>query len=416
MTVNDYQALLVNPNYTKANVAREVEERGGYAIKKNEDITTIDLPYAVYVVQDKVVFHLDPDDTTTIHDGTTVLVSNDAKRFKSDGIFKVFSVIDQTNTPPVSPASGDAYLVTSAATGDWTSHEDEIAQYTLNGWKFIVPKTGQIIYVVDETAYYHLNNGGTWVSGLGSLQASDGSLSIAALDFPMGIGVEAEQNAPPGTPVDGTFYIVGGAPTGAWVGHNQEIAHRRSGVWIYLSAYEGAGVYDRAVNDFKKFDGATWILAFVPGAVVTHRESFVAGPTVGTSNEWDENAGERAVNAPTSTEGDELATFTHTSLDTDNVLYFNVASKAEKSGTGGLGFFAAVYLDGATVATDWGWWDVESGASGDGYFSIRLRMPITDTSSHTYRVRAGLYTSSFTAHTATFRDTLIEMEERVVTA
>src|SRR5712664_2283897 len=66
------------------------------------------------------VFHYDPADTTTAHDGTSCLVSADGLRYKlavGTDVF-AYAVLDNTiATPPVSPTLGDAYLVAAAATG-----------------------------------------------------------------------------------------------------------------------------------------------------------------------------------------------------------------------------------------------------------------------------------------------------------
>ena len=43
------------------------------------------------------------------------------------------------NTPPVSPNVGDLYLVGISPTGDFSSHENKIAQYLSGGWRFYTP-------------------------------------------------------------------------------------------------------------------------------------------------------------------------------------------------------------------------------------------------------------------------------------
>lgn len=69
--------------------------------------------------------------------------------FYKDGVWSIFegvnTVLDSINTPPVSPAIGDSYLVTGVATGDWTGHEDDIATWTGTEWVFKQPQLGDII-------------------------------------------------------------------------------------------------------------------------------------------------------------------------------------------------------------------------------------------------------------------------------
>jgi|GEM_PF-6423204 hypothetical protein len=59
-------------------------------------------------------------------------------------------IVDRDLTaPPGSPAAGDAYIPKATATGDWASHEDEIAYYN-DGWYFVMPTNGMQILVTDE--------------------------------------------------------------------------------------------------------------------------------------------------------------------------------------------------------------------------------------------------------------------------
>lgn len=49
---------------------------------------------------------------------------------------------------------GDRYLVGASATGSWSGHDDEIAEWNGTGWDFYTPKDGYILYVVSENTYY----------------------------------------------------------------------------------------------------------------------------------------------------------------------------------------------------------------------------------------------------------------------
>lgn len=75
-------------------------------------------------------------------------------------------VLDQDLTaPPGSPASGDAYIVASGATGDWTGQVGKIAIWCVGDdiageWVLVEPRAGWRVYVVDESAYYQY--AGTW--------------------------------------------------------------------------------------------------------------------------------------------------------------------------------------------------------------------------------------------------------------
>ncbi len=83
-------------------------------------------------------------------------------------------------------------------------------------------------------------------------------------------GVKALQNGPPGSPADGDSYIVGTAGTGAWAGHNNQLAIFFGG-WIFLpgvdddgviipmgAAQEGLTVYNQATDSQYRWSGAAW--------------------------------------------------------------------------------------------------------------------------------------------------------------
>jgi len=69
------------------------------------------------------------------------------KRLKSKG----------DNTPPGSPAGGDAYLIGSSPTGAWASNADELTIYNedASAWEFEgSPPDGFSVYVEDEDVEY----------------------------------------------------------------------------------------------------------------------------------------------------------------------------------------------------------------------------------------------------------------------
>lgn len=71
-------------------------------------------------------------------------------------------VIDKDLTaPPGSPSEGDRYIVAATATGDWATHEDEIAEYNGSAWEFYAPSEGWRVDVIDEDAEYRFS-GSTW--------------------------------------------------------------------------------------------------------------------------------------------------------------------------------------------------------------------------------------------------------------
>ena len=57
-----------------------------------------------------------------------------------------------TSAPPGSPTNGDAYIVASSASGDWTGMEGDVAVYS-GGWVFFSPFNGFTCWVQAEDAY-----------------------------------------------------------------------------------------------------------------------------------------------------------------------------------------------------------------------------------------------------------------------
>jgi hypothetical protein len=61
------------------------------------------------------------------------------------------AVLDRhTATPPVTPTTGDRYIVAAAATGDWAGHTGDIAHYDGAAWLFYAPQPGWCAFVLAE--------------------------------------------------------------------------------------------------------------------------------------------------------------------------------------------------------------------------------------------------------------------------
>jgi hypothetical protein len=220
----------------------------------------------LYLIQNNVRYQYDSADSTTAA-GATCLVTSDGKRYKSDTIAYPHSVLDKdTVAQPVSPAPtvGDRYLVPTAATGtDWAGKDGKIAIYTPSGWRFATASIGQFLYVEDETAFYHLDDSGNWVAGVGSIVLGVNSVPLSAL---INIGrtsfiVENQTtNTPPGSPSVGVAYIIGSSPTGAWAGKVGQLAVCEAGTsWTYYAPSNGWQAYDKATNSPVRYNGSAWV-------------------------------------------------------------------------------------------------------------------------------------------------------------
>lgn len=210
-------------------------------------------------------FLYDPADTTTVHDGVTCLVTSDGKRYKlaAENEVVVFSVLDYTDTPPGSPAIGDAYLTGSSPTGAWAGNVRDIAVYTARGWEFITPVVGRFIYVEDEDAYYHRKADGTMVVGFGT-QAL-GAATVLASNMHSGAGTlrhiveNMTRTTAPGVVADGVKYIVAAGATGAWAGHDAKLAIGENGAWVIYTPAEGWKIYDKNTDTDYLYSGSAWI-------------------------------------------------------------------------------------------------------------------------------------------------------------
>lgn len=89
------------------------------------------------------------------------------------------------------------------------------------------------------------------------LQPGGGSAS-SSVDWQE--SVLAQQNDPPGAPNDGDRYVVGTVPTGAWLGHANEIARWNDGgaQWDFTVPNPGFATYNEGTGQVLIFNGAAW--------------------------------------------------------------------------------------------------------------------------------------------------------------
>jgi Protein of unknown function (DUF2793) len=84
--------------------------------------------------------------------------------------------------------------------------------------------------------------------------------------------VQATQNTPPVSPTEGQVWIVGTVPTGAWVGHANQLAGWFGGAWLFVPGVSSAGsiiamsashsglqVYDVGAAVTKRWNGTAWV-------------------------------------------------------------------------------------------------------------------------------------------------------------
>jgi len=117
-------------------------------------------------------------DATQIADGTVnntefeyldglsgTIATEDYVDSKVQGIDWQDSVIDKDVSDPstLTPSDGDRYIVAAGGSGDWSGHDDDIAEYNGSSWEFITPNEGFATWVEDENIQY-VWNGSSWVT------------------------------------------------------------------------------------------------------------------------------------------------------------------------------------------------------------------------------------------------------------
>lgn len=70
--------------------------------------------------------------------------------------------------------------------------------------------------------------------------------ALGLLDALNARAVTGSQAAPPATPPEGACYRVTSPATGAWIGHQDQIAVRIGGGWHFVPPAEGLLLFDRA--------------------------------------------------------------------------------------------------------------------------------------------------------------------------
>lgn len=70
--------------------------------------------------------------------------------------------------------------------------------------------------------------------------------------------LDRDLTAPPGSPTDGDAYLIATGGTGAWSGHDGEIAYRFSTSWNFIVPSEGMAAWIADENAAIVFDGSAW--------------------------------------------------------------------------------------------------------------------------------------------------------------
>lgn len=83
------------------------------------------------------------------------------------------------NTPPGSPADGDAYLIGGAPTGAWSGYAYKIATCRDGGWQFLTPFDGLRAWAEDSGSFL-VYQGGVWTDCNSLIAATEAGIASAA--------------------------------------------------------------------------------------------------------------------------------------------------------------------------------------------------------------------------------------------
>lgn len=86
--------------------------------------------------------------------------------------------------------------------------------------------------------------------------------ALKLLDAIVQMGVlDRDLNFPPAQPTNGDRYIVSTAPSGAWSGKPNQIAHFEDNVWAFYPPNTGWLVWVQDQQDLYVWDGSDWVKA-----------------------------------------------------------------------------------------------------------------------------------------------------------
>ena len=237
-------------------------KRFGYVLNVGEELGDLEFdtgepPLLVFSATTGFGYFLDLTDSTTPDDGLTTLVTGNGLRYAIEDAASISlnSVLSTATVPTGSEVVGDAYIV-GVGTGAFAGQDDNLAYLTRRGWVFAVPEIGAT--VLNEATGQNTQFTDTgW--GAFAVTFADGSIAPVALQFPGGIVVEDTLNTPPGSPTTGKFWIVGGVPTGAFVGHGADLAYWTGSAWAFMDPADGWTVFHKANGFLVSYISGSWL-------------------------------------------------------------------------------------------------------------------------------------------------------------
>jgi hypothetical protein len=102
------------------------------------------------------------------------------------------------NTPPVSPAFEDAYIIGTSPTGDWAGQNNDLTVYNGSSWVFYDTSEGNFVYDLDTSQQYTFNST-IWEPVTGVPVSDSTSIVKGNVDNTKQMRIDVETNVTTGT-------------------------------------------------------------------------------------------------------------------------------------------------------------------------------------------------------------------------
>jgi hypothetical protein len=95
------------------------------------------------------------------------------------------------DTPPAMPMPGQCWVVGTGPTGDWADRADAIAGWTANGWRFVAPHVGMVVWSIADRLEARFDDTGWTLGQVVAAQVMIGGVAVLgtrapAIDSPGG--------------------------------------------------------------------------------------------------------------------------------------------------------------------------------------------------------------------------------------
>jgi len=168
--------------------------------------------------------------------------------------------------------------------------------------------------------------------------------------------------APPGSPTDGTTYLVAASPTGAWTGQAGKIAYALDGAWIFYAPFTGLTAYVVDETILIAYNGSAWV-DYSSLIALQNVSMLGVNATADATNKL--SVSSSAILFNNIGNGVQVKVNKHAAADTASFLFqTNWSGRAEIGTTGDDNFHFKVSADGSS------WYDAIQIAGGTGVVTI----------------------------------------------